>query len=377
MSEATIGSRETDQQPPKRVEVSAVESELARHRQMVNQRTGEVRMMARVCMANLIVFCSTRQRAIDVADEIPSIVEQHPARVLLLVADEGAPDADVAAYISTHCTVNNDGWQVCSDHVTLQANQRGSLRLPSVARSLLVGDLPTALWWHSPLAPPLSGATFEELAAMSDQLIYDSLGWLDPARGVVAMARWLSSAEGTGAVADLAWRRLKPWRRLISQVLDPSIVPGALASIRRVVVEHGPHALTQAWMLAGWLAARLGWRASSGRTSPGTEVTWQFLGSQGPLQVSARRLGMGEPEVHSLSVSWSSNGDNGTVEFAKLCDERLGVVAEASSVPPRFISAPLQSRLRLITRQLPDFDQDPLFRNTLRVSGQMASALLG
>jgi glucose-6-phosphate dehydrogenase assembly protein OpcA len=359
---------------PKRVDVSAVEGELSRHWQMVNQRTHEVRMVARACMANLIAFCSTRGQADDVAREIPAIVQQHPARVLLLVVDDGAEGADdIEAHIHTHCTVNSEG---CSDHVTLLADQRGSLRLPSVTRSLLVGDLPTALWWHSPSAPPLSGATFEELAAMSDQLMYDSVGWLDPAGGVAAMARWLAGTDGRHAVSDLAWRRLKPWRRLISQVLDPNIVPEALPSVRRVVVEHGPHALTQAWMLIGWLAARLGWRASHGRPLAGPQVGWEFYGPRGPLQVTARRLAVGDPEVQSLSLSWSTNEGDGSAKFAKLSDERLGVVAEASSVPPRFISAPRQSRLRLVTRQLPDFAQDPLFRTTLQVSGQMASALL-
>jgi hypothetical protein len=99
-------------------------------------------------------------------------------------------------------------------------------------------------------------------------------------------------------------------------------------------------------------------------------------GPRGPLQVTARRLAVGDPEVQSLSLSWSSNEGDGSAKFAKLSDERLGVVAEASSVPPRFISAPRQSRLRLVTRQLPDFAQDTLFRTTLQVSGQMAGALL-
>src|SRR5947209_3128181 len=83
-----------------------------------------------------------------------------------------------------------------------------------IARSLLLGDLPTSLWWASHEPPPLGGSLFGELEAMTDQVVYSSLSWHDPVRGTLATAAWAAEVDSTIEIADLAWRRLKPWRIL-------------------------------------------------------------------------------------------------------------------------------------------------------------------
>ena len=55
-------------------------------------------------------------------------------------------------------------------------------RLPFAVRALVIGDLPTNLWWASNQPPPLAGSLLYELAENAQQIIYDSLGWPDPAR---------------------------------------------------------------------------------------------------------------------------------------------------------------------------------------------------
>ena len=74
--------------------------------------------------------------------------------------------------------------------------------------------------------------------------------------------------------SDLNWRRLKYWRRILTQAFDPVINPGGYQSITEIQVEHGPHAVTQAWQLVGWLASRLHWRVQSSRVQPGVEIDW-------------------------------------------------------------------------------------------------------
>ena len=64
----------------------------------------------------------------------------------------------------------------------------------------------------------------------------------------------------TTAVSDLSWTRLTPWRRLIAQFFDsPSLQP-YLDRLTAVDIEHDAGSAAQALLLAGWLAARLGWR---------------------------------------------------------------------------------------------------------------------
>src|SRR5262249_60361866 len=109
--------------------------------------------------------------------------------------------------------------------------------------------------------PALGGGLFGELAPMADQVIFDSLGWLEPVRGMAAMGRLRNHRP---LLMDVCWRRLRAWRRILSQGLDPAFAPGTLAAVGELALEHGPHALTQAWLLVGWLACRLG-RRPAGR----------------------------------------------------------------------------------------------------------------
>ena len=100
----------------------------------------------------------------------------------------------------------------------------------------------------------------------------------------------------------MSWRRLKPWRRLISQSLDPAVRPGALEAIERVEVEHGPRGLPQAWLLVGWLATCLGWRPAGRTGARGWDYAWRFQAAHGPVEVRLRRLGDSDPEVHDVAA---------------------------------------------------------------------------
>src|SRR5581483_12240907 len=96
--------------------------------------------------------------------------------------------------------------------VTLTARGGAARRLPSTARSLLVGDLPTTIFWATPAAPPLAGALYAELASMTDQVIFDSLGWMEPVRGMDALSR---IRQDRPLLFDVCWRRLRGWRRIL------------------------------------------------------------------------------------------------------------------------------------------------------------------
>jgi glucose-6-phosphate dehydrogenase assembly protein OpcA len=359
--------------PAKPVDVSAIERELAALWGPPAPDGQET--VTRACMSNLIVFCASQTEAAQVSQEMGVIAQLHPSRVLLLVGDN--PGAvDLEAYVAAQCYLAGGGRQVCSEHITVRAPSGATRRLPSVARPLLIGDLPTALWWVSADAPPQHGDLFTDLASMTDHVIYDSLGWTDPVRAVVATANWALHADTDQIPSDLTWRRLKPWRRLIGQSLDPSIVPGALDAIREVVVEHGPHALPQAWLLIGWLACRLGWRPLGGTVAPGAQVTWTFHAPTGPVAVTIRRLSEGDSALRTVSIGWSTGGRSDTMRFSALGNGRLGVASERAGGSLRVVAAPVPPRANLVARQLPDLGRDPLFLDTLAVAATMAKALL-
>ena len=91
--------------------------------------------------------------------------------------------------------------------MTLHAAGAAVERLPFAVRALVIGDLPTNLWWAAPQPPPLAGPLLHDLSENAQQIMYDSIGWEDPVRGVAATASWLDRIERGGAAAAGVWRR--------------------------------------------------------------------------------------------------------------------------------------------------------------------------
>ncbi len=352
-----------------RVDVADIEMALHRLWDALHAE-GQEHGVSRACMSNLLIACETEQQAEAVSGRIAELVEHHPARVFLLTA-VAAEGRSIEAEVSAHCRRAEGGKQLCSEHVDIRFDPAVVERLGSVLRPLLVGDLPTALWWASNQPPPLS-RLFEPLAALADQVIYDSVGWPNPAEGVRAMTRWVMGEKRP--VFNLAWRYLKPWRRILAQVLDPNVAPGALQNIDSVYVEHGPHALPMAWLLLGWLAARLGWKPQQGDVQSGKELAWSFRGPRGDFRVRIQRLDQGPAQVCKLKLGWQGESP-GHVTFIYGDDCWLSVVEAESTLPPAAIPACESPVDKMISAQLAHRSKDPLFEQSIAVAQIMAGVL--
>jgi len=362
---------------PRPVDISDIEKELEalwRHPDVVGKSEEP---LTRACMSNLIIYTPSIESAKSIPAEVESIVQIQPSRVLLLVGELNTSGVPVPANVSAFCgLIGEEHQQVFSEFITIGGASGAARRLPSVARALLIGDLPTALWWATNQPPPEGGGLFQELSGMADQVIYECQGWLDPVKSVIAVAQWAANERAGQVLADLEWRRLKWWRRLISQALDPAVVPGAMESITEVRLEHGPHALPKSWLLIGWLACRLGWKPAGGKVVPGVDIVWRFNSPSGPVKITIHRLSEGEPKVVRGSITYKTGPKPETVNFIRLSAGRLGIVGEDPAAPPRVQVVPSYPRAALIARQLPDLGKDALFRETLQVSRTMAEALL-
>jgi glucose-6-phosphate dehydrogenase assembly protein OpcA len=358
---------------PRAVDVAAIERGLAQLWTAAQEGTDSA--LTQACMSNLIIWCSAPQ-AMTIATEVASIVERHPARVLLLVPNASDLTTDIEAYVSAQCHLSGGGRQVCSEYVTVSAQSAAVRRLPSVARPLLIGDLPTTLWWAANQAPPRSGSVFEEFAAMSNQVIYDSREWVNPAAGLAVAAEWIGKQHPAGvALSDLAWRRLDPWRRALSETLDPARLPGALTALGDVEVTHGPHGLSQTLLLLAWLAGSLGWQAGPPTVTPGIAITWELRAPSGPARITLRRASAGEPDVQCVRASWSAAGRARSVTVARTAPERLTITIEGGPPSPSVQPAPQPTLATLLVEQLPDLHGDPLFENALALSGVLAQSI--
>jgi glucose-6-phosphate dehydrogenase assembly protein OpcA len=363
------------------VALADVERELAHQRKSLHgAREAPV---LRASMSNLVIFCYGTPLAETIAAAVPAVVAVHPARVLLLIGETGAEGNDLTASVCVRARADSAGQIICSEQVTLHARGPAMERLPYAVRRLAVGDLPTNLWWAAPQPPPMAGALLYELAEHTQQIVYDSLGWTDPARGVSATAAWLANfapRPGTRfvrVVSDLNWRRLKYWRRLLGQALDPAAAPGALESISDVIVEHGPHAVIQAWELVSWLAARLGWRVRAGKVQPGVALDWRLDAPHGTVRVLIRRLPEGPAEVRHVRIGCTLEGQPGGLDLVVEDERRLAVrVEEKATAAPRTVTVQPQPLAELVGRQLSDREYDSVFMESMAVARRLAEGLL-
>jgi glucose-6-phosphate dehydrogenase assembly protein OpcA len=333
-------------------------------------------------MSNLVVYCDRPELRRTVADAIPGIVALHPARVLLLLAEPGAGGNDLTARVAVRLHEAGEGHRVFSEEITLHATGQAVQRLPFAVRCLVVGVLPINLWWAGPEPPAVASVLFHDLSESTEQVIFDTVGWPHPARGVVALAAWLERLAaprgGRWRVAsDLGWRRLKAWRRLLAQALDPASAPGAAAGITEVTLEHGPHAVVQAWEVAGWLASRLGWRVQAGRVQRNVEIQWQLEGPHGPVRLRLHRLEEGPPLIRQLRITYTAGGKAGALRFTTEEEgRRLAVLPEAAGAAPRTMTVTALSLAELVGRQLSDRERDPVFRESITAARALAERVL-
>ncbi|MGB5734077.1 MAG: glucose-6-phosphate dehydrogenase assembly protein OpcA [Thiohalocapsa sp.] len=368
-----------DRSPEAFIDPVEIERELAAIWATIDGQQKDGGVVTRASMSNVMIFCDGEEQALDAADRIPRLVQHHPARVLVLAVIEDQSNDDVQAWVTAHCRRTSDGTQLCAEHIELRFRAGSAERAASVVRSLLISDLPSALWWLSPRPPALTGPVFDAFAPMADQIIYDSIGWSDPPSAVRAMTRW--SKNNRTVIFNLAWRRLKPWRRILAQTLAPTLVPGALQRIDAIELHHGPHALPLTWLLLGWLASRLGWQPKQGVVKSGNQLTWQFESSGGPIQINVYRSDEGPPIIDRMRVVWRAGvGPDVASQSAGHADYRheghhIRHFPSDPSLRPSSIPAIEQRLEQMVAAQLAHRAGDALFTAAIAISDAMAKVV--
>lgn len=358
---------------PERVSISKIDHTLEHLWAHFNQEISGGRLVMRACMSNLIIYCDNKYQAEAAGKDIVNIVETHPARILLLTGGGEPTQGNIEALVGIYYTALNEGLQVCAERIDVIANAQAVDRLPSVTRSHLIGDLPITLWWASRMPPPEAGELFFQLAQLANQIIYDNMGWSNPAKGIALMTRWVAAQQDIQIVHNLAWRRIAHWRKLIAQVLDPQAAPDALSSLSTIEIKHGPFAVAMTWLLVSWLASRLEWKAIDGKSVSETELVWHFQNNDQEIKVVAKRLPEGEPLIYQILFDWSQAGQPGCICFERLDSERVGIVEGMSTIPPRVFAAHVPIRAALVSAQLAQRNRDKIFEDALKAANAMTA----
>ena len=336
----------------------------------------EGQAVTRACMSNLIVYCDDDEQTREVMQALPDIVLPHPSRVVVLtgLGHTGEPGLDV--FVSGLYSKLPSGIQVSAELIRVVADETARKRLPPVARAHLEGDLPTTLWWASHEPAPSLGDLFHQLTAIADQIIYDSVGWKHPAEGMHAMSRWVAAQSSEYVIYNLAWRRLKYWRALLSQVLDPHVQPGALSGVTEIYIDHGPHAVSMGSLLVGWLASVLGWRVEGGQAVAGKHTVWQFAVDARQVSVTLARSEQLDSAPCKLRWQWRYQDRDYQAVFADLGDQRLGIIEDESDVPMRVVHTQLSSQGALVAAQMAHRERDLVFEKALETGNAMTRVLL-
>jgi len=164
--------------------------------------------------------------------------------------------------------------------------------------------------------------------------------------------------------------------RIIEQAFEDAAAPGAVASATELVVDHGPHAVVQAWELVSWLTSQLGWTVQTGNVQQGLEIGWQLHAPHGVVPVRIRRLPEGPPEVLTLRLQCMLGGTPGAVVIRAEESRRHVVVLENVVSAPRSANFQAPSLAELLSKQLSDRERDPVFTESIAVAQLLARSVL-
>jgi glucose-6-phosphate dehydrogenase assembly protein OpcA len=153
--------------------------------------------------------------------------------------------------------------------------------------------------------------------------------------------------------------------------------PGALDSITEVTIDHGPHAVVQALLLASWLASCLNWRVQAAHVQRGVATDWKLAAKQGPVKIVLHRLGDGPSEVRRMRIACKLNGKPSGLAFNVPEKDRLAVVPEDGGAAPRTLTAPSSALADLVARQLSDRERDDVFRESMAIALELARVIPG
>ncbi|MFL5916545.1 MAG: glucose-6-phosphate dehydrogenase assembly protein OpcA [Gaiellaceae bacterium] len=175
---------------------------------------------------------------------LEGMAELHPSRTILLLPQPHADDnrIDARAEVERWEVPDTDRGLV-TEVVELTLRGSRATAPASIVEPLLISDLPVFLRWRG--EPPWGAQELDQLVGVTDRLIVDSIEWGDVPGPYARLAELFPRC----AASDIAWARTSRWRSHLATLWP------AIADVRTVRV-HGTAA--QAWLLCGWLRARLG-----------------------------------------------------------------------------------------------------------------------
>ncbi|HEY7976438.1 MAG TPA: glucose-6-phosphate dehydrogenase assembly protein OpcA, partial [Ktedonobacterales bacterium] len=307
MSTSTIGEGFGGAQAPndltqtmRKVEPEAIETELDTSWREANASAlaSGGHAGARNTVMTLVIYANNRseaRRALAVLNDPGA----QASRAIVIVPTGATGDAPIEAYIATRSQSQEGGVTSYSEQIVLIAHDGAVQHLPGTLLPLIVTGLPSFFWWMG--EPPWRTELLESLMDSSDRLIVDTAAMPQPERSLMALDDLMRRKKSSCAISDLNSARQAPWRELVASFFDTPDMAPYLGAIDQVSIEYAagaeyaseaPTNTAQSYLFAGWLASRLGWRASGGAGRGANDEREQALvngvNQKITLQINAR-----------------------------------------------------------------------------------------
>ncbi|HYN84521.1 MAG TPA: glucose-6-phosphate dehydrogenase assembly protein OpcA [Pyrinomonadaceae bacterium] len=237
--------------------------------------------VTRACALNLVVCARDAGEREEIEELLAEVFERNPCRAIVIVADAGAAEPGMEAYVSTRCAVSSKGAkQVCGEQITVEAAGASVASAASAVAPLLAPDVPVFLWWKD--IPHYEDKLFRRLVETADRVVIDSATFDAPHEDLKRLATLISERGERLALTDLNWGRLTSWRALVASFWDVFEYRPLLAAATDVEIIFEPPPLApseiapKALLALGWLASRLGWESAAGTRLEGGAARFDF-----------------------------------------------------------------------------------------------------
>jgi len=273
--------------------------------------------VTRACVLNLVACTLHPDSRAKVDEVLDDVIEQHPARVLVLVIDQGG-EPKLDAYVSTRCQLSSKGAkQICGEQITIEAGGVAGETLASAVAPLLIPDVPVFLWWKD--VPDFDDKLFQRLAATADRVVIDSTSFVHPDENFLRLAEMISAPQSKVKLSDLSWGQLTAWRTLLASFWDVPEYRTHLDQIDQLeIIYEQPDASSgaitlRALLVVGWLGAQLGWQTESVEVVREDEAL-RFTMQTGARLVSVRLRATptgeaGESRILAISLTSSAGAE--------------------------------------------------------------------
>jgi glucose-6-phosphate dehydrogenase assembly protein OpcA len=195
----------------------------------IDAQEDEEQGVTRAALWNVVAHTPSPELHAKASETLGRASASVPQRTIVIRADANAAP-ELSSWISANCHLIGAGRQVCSEEIAIVAGGDRIHRVPPLVNSLLIPDMPVAVWWIGDL-PNENESYVEALLDPADRLIVDSIFFDRPAD--LALVQRVAE-KTTTAPADINWVRLEEWRMATASIFDPPHMRPRLRSIRAV-----------------------------------------------------------------------------------------------------------------------------------------------